>query len=118
MAALSIAWSNKVAEVQITTLIELLMIQAVKLESVPSDGDTSSQKNLQKMLNPICLRCLRANIVTTAHTANNNGRRYYNCTTTNFGFVGWCDDAIFHQVQTQFMLRLFEEKMNVMYLNV
>ncbi|XP_078175444.1 BAG family molecular chaperone regulator 1-like [Carex rostrata] len=43
----SISKGNKVAEVQITTLIELLMIQAVKLESIPSDGDTSSQKNLQ-----------------------------------------------------------------------
>jgi hypothetical protein len=37
-----------VAEVQITTLIELLMRHAVKLESIPAaGGDSSSQKNIQ-----------------------------------------------------------------------
>jgi hypothetical protein len=36
-----------VAEVQITTLIELLMRHAVKLETIPADGDSSSQKNIQ-----------------------------------------------------------------------
>ncbi|KAJ4792197.1 BAG family molecular chaperone regulator 2 [Rhynchospora pubera] len=43
----SISKGNKVAEVQITTLIELLMMQAVKLDSIPSEGDAPSQKNLQ-----------------------------------------------------------------------
>ncbi|XP_010909200.1 BAG family molecular chaperone regulator 1 [Elaeis guineensis] len=42
----SISNGNKVAEVQITTLIELLMRQAVKLDSIPTEGDASSQKNL------------------------------------------------------------------------
>lgn len=32
---------------QITTLIELLMRHAVKLESIPAVGDSSSQKNIQ-----------------------------------------------------------------------
>ncbi|RRT83623.1 hypothetical protein B296_00017175 [Ensete ventricosum] len=43
----SITERNKVAEVQITTLIELLMRQAVKLECIHTEGDASSQKNLQ-----------------------------------------------------------------------
>lgn len=43
----SITERNKVAEVQITTLIELLMRQAVKLDSIHTEGDASSQKNLQ-----------------------------------------------------------------------
>lgn len=43
----SVSGGSKVAEVQITTLIELLMRHAVKLESIPAEADTSSQKNLQ-----------------------------------------------------------------------
>ena len=43
----SISGGSKVAEVQITTLIELLMRHAVKLESIRADGDSSSQKNIQ-----------------------------------------------------------------------
>ena len=43
----SISRGNKVAEVQITTLIELLMRHAVKLESIPAVGDSSSQRNIQ-----------------------------------------------------------------------
>jgi hypothetical protein len=43
----SISRGNKVPEVQITTLIELLMRHAVKLESIPAAGDSSSQKNIQ-----------------------------------------------------------------------
>jgi hypothetical protein len=39
-----------VAEVQITTLIELLMRHAVKLETIPADGGSSSQKNIQVQL--------------------------------------------------------------------
>ncbi|CAL9210619.1 unnamed protein product [Musa hybrid cultivar] len=38
---------NKVAEVQITTLIELLMRQAIRLDSISAEGDASSQRNLQ-----------------------------------------------------------------------
>lgn len=34
-------------EVQITTLIEMLMRQAIKLESISAEGDASVQKNLQ-----------------------------------------------------------------------
>ncbi|XP_042507444.1 BAG family molecular chaperone regulator 2-like [Macadamia integrifolia] len=43
----SIANGNKVPEVQITTLIEMLMRQAIKLDSIPAEGDVSAQKNLQ-----------------------------------------------------------------------
>nr|CAB3488300.1 unnamed protein product [Digitaria exilis] len=43
----SISRGNKVAEVQITTLIELLMRHAVKLESITAVGDSSSQRNIQ-----------------------------------------------------------------------
>ncbi|XP_043700087.1 BAG family molecular chaperone regulator 3-like [Telopea speciosissima] len=43
----SIANGIKVPEVQITTLIEMLMRQAIKLDSIPTEGDTSAQKNLQ-----------------------------------------------------------------------
>lgn len=38
---------NNVAEVQITTLIELLMRQAIRLDSISAEGDASSQRNLQ-----------------------------------------------------------------------
>ena len=42
------------AEVQITTLIELLMRHAVKLESIPAaGGDSSSQKNIQVHLSAL-----------------------------------------------------------------
>ncbi|KAL0300570.1 UNVERIFIED_CONTAM: BAG family molecular chaperone regulator 2 [Sesamum radiatum] len=40
----SIANGNKVAEVQITTLIEMLMRQAVKLDSIPAEGDACAAK--------------------------------------------------------------------------
>ncbi|KAJ4977371.1 hypothetical protein NE237_002477 [Protea cynaroides] len=43
----SIGNGTKVAEVQITTLIEMLMRQAIKLDSIPTEGDVSAQKNLQ-----------------------------------------------------------------------
>ncbi|CAK9142842.1 unnamed protein product [Ilex paraguariensis] len=43
----SIGEGNKVAEVQITTLIEMLMRQAVKLSSISTEGDSCAQKNLQ-----------------------------------------------------------------------
>ncbi|KAM0872262.1 hypothetical protein ACQ4PT_038842 [Festuca glaucescens] len=53
----SISGGTKVAEVQITTLIELLMRHAVKLESVPADGD-SSQKNIQAKRVQKCVEAL------------------------------------------------------------
>lgn len=37
----------KVSEVQITTLIEMLMRHAIKLDNIPAEGDASAQKNLQ-----------------------------------------------------------------------
>ncbi|KAK4421056.1 BAG family molecular chaperone regulator 2 [Sesamum alatum] len=41
----SIANGNKVAELQITTLIEMLMRQAVKLDSIPTEGDACAKKD-------------------------------------------------------------------------
>ncbi|XP_062094591.1 BAG family molecular chaperone regulator 1-like isoform X2 [Humulus lupulus] len=43
----SISSGIKVPELQITTLIEMLMRQAIKLDNIPAQGDTSAQKNLQ-----------------------------------------------------------------------
>ncbi|XVF68370.1 hypothetical protein PTKIN_Ptkin10aG0200000 [Pterospermum kingtungense] len=43
----SISNGAKVAEVQITTLIEMLMRQAIKLDNVAAEGDALTQKNLQ-----------------------------------------------------------------------
>ncbi|XP_030468579.2 BAG family molecular chaperone regulator 2-like [Syzygium oleosum] len=43
----SIAKGNKVPEVQITTLIEMLMRQAIKLDGISTEGDTAPLKNLQ-----------------------------------------------------------------------
>ncbi|KAJ4824242.1 hypothetical protein Tsubulata_018063 [Turnera subulata] len=43
----SISKGTKVAEVQITTLTEMLMRQAVKLDSISAEGDASTQKILQ-----------------------------------------------------------------------
>ncbi|RDX96654.1 BAG family molecular chaperone regulator 2, partial [Mucuna pruriens] len=43
----SISNGVKVPEVQITTLIEMLMRQAIKLESICAEGDAAAQKNLQ-----------------------------------------------------------------------
>ncbi|KAJ4981057.1 hypothetical protein NE237_031894 [Protea cynaroides] len=43
----SIAKGSTVPEVQMTTLIEMLMRQAIKLDSIPTDGDLSAQKSLQ-----------------------------------------------------------------------
>ncbi|XP_052179298.1 BAG family molecular chaperone regulator 2-like [Diospyros lotus] len=54
----SIATGNKVAEVQITTLIEMLMRLAVKLDSIPAEGDASLQKNLQGMRVQKCVETL------------------------------------------------------------
>lgn len=43
----SIENGNKVAEVQMTTLVELLMRQAVKLDAITAQGDSSTEKMLQ-----------------------------------------------------------------------
>ncbi|KAL9456361.1 hypothetical protein AB3S75_005563 [Citrus x aurantiifolia] len=43
----SISNGVKVPEVQITTLIEMLMRQAIKLDSISAEGDASAQKKLQ-----------------------------------------------------------------------
>lgn len=43
----SISNGKKVAEVQITTLIELLMRLAIKLDSIPAEGDASLLKVIQ-----------------------------------------------------------------------
>ncbi|WJZ96854.1 hypothetical protein VitviT2T_015501 [Vitis vinifera] len=43
----SISNGTKVPEVQITTLIEMLMRQAIKLDGIAAEGDASAQKNLQ-----------------------------------------------------------------------
>ncbi|CAA3033122.1 BAG family molecular chaperone regulator 2-like [Olea europaea var. sylvestris] len=43
----SIAIGNKVAELQITTLTEMLMRQAVKLDSISTEGDACALKDFQ-----------------------------------------------------------------------
>lgn len=37
----------KVPEIQITTLIEMLMRQAIKLDNISAEGDVYAQKHLQ-----------------------------------------------------------------------
>ncbi|XP_039113883.1 BAG family molecular chaperone regulator 1-like [Dioscorea cayenensis subsp. rotundata] len=54
----SISSGNKVPEVQITTLIELLMRQAVKLDNMTTEGDTASQKNIQAKRVQKCVETL------------------------------------------------------------
>ncbi|KAJ8470386.1 hypothetical protein OPV22_024729 [Ensete ventricosum] len=54
----SIKNGNKVTEVQITTLIELLMRQAVRLDSISAEGDASSQRNLQAKRVQKCVETL------------------------------------------------------------
>ncbi|XVE67531.1 hypothetical protein DITRI_Ditri08aG0168400 [Diplodiscus trichospermus] len=43
----SISNGVRVAEVQITTLIEMLMRQAIKLDNIAAEGDALTQKNLE-----------------------------------------------------------------------
>ncbi|KAG8043515.1 hypothetical protein GUJ93_ZPchr0458g22495 [Zizania palustris] len=55
----SISRGSKAAEVQITTLIELLMRLAVKLESIhAAEGDSSSRKNIQAKRVQKCVETL------------------------------------------------------------
>ncbi|KAJ3693576.1 hypothetical protein LUZ60_009056 [Juncus effusus] len=66
----SIAKGKKVAEVQITTLIELFMMQAVKLESIPSEGNSSLQKNLQAKRVQKCVETLDVLKISNARLHN------------------------------------------------
>ncbi|PIN22436.1 BCL2-associated athanogene-like protein [Handroanthus impetiginosus] len=54
----SIANGNKVAEVQITTLIEMLMRQAVKLDSIQADREACAKKDLQSKKVQKCVETL------------------------------------------------------------
>ncbi|XP_019169022.1 PREDICTED: BAG family molecular chaperone regulator 2-like [Ipomoea nil] len=54
----SIGNGNKVAELQITTLIEMLMAQAVKLDNVHAEGDACAHKNLQSERVKKCVESL------------------------------------------------------------
>ncbi|RZC45867.1 hypothetical protein C5167_038819 [Papaver somniferum] len=54
----SVSNGIKVAEVQITTLTEMLMRQAIKLDSIATEGDTSTHKNLQSKRVQKCVEAL------------------------------------------------------------
>ncbi|XP_004294033.1 PREDICTED: BAG family molecular chaperone regulator 3-like [Fragaria vesca subsp. vesca] len=54
----SISNGVKVAEVQITTLIEMLMRLAIKLDNVSAEGDASAQKSLQSKRVQKCVETL------------------------------------------------------------
>ncbi|KAL0914439.1 hypothetical protein M5K25_014785 [Dendrobium thyrsiflorum] len=56
----SISSRKKVPELQITTLIELLMRQAVKLDGIVAEGDTSFQKKLLAKRVQKCVEALDA----------------------------------------------------------
>ncbi|MED6120378.1 hypothetical protein PIB30_020392 [Stylosanthes scabra] len=56
----SISNGVKVPEVQISTLIEMLMRQAIKLESISTEGDVSAQKNVQGKRVQKCVETLDA----------------------------------------------------------
>ncbi|KAF5475082.1 hypothetical protein F2P56_006927 [Juglans regia] len=56
----SISNGVKVAEVQITTLTEMLMRQAIKLDMISTEGDASAQKNLQGKRVQKCVESLDA----------------------------------------------------------
>ncbi|KAG6642067.1 hypothetical protein CIPAW_09G117900 [Carya illinoinensis] len=56
----SISNGVKVAEVQITTLTEMLMRQAIKLDTISAEGDASVQKNLQGKRVQKCVESLDA----------------------------------------------------------
>ncbi|KAF3450352.1 hypothetical protein FNV43_RR06432 [Rhamnella rubrinervis] len=54
----SISNGVKVSEVQITTLIEMLMRQAIKLDSIPAEGDATAPKDLQSKRVQKCVETL------------------------------------------------------------
>ncbi|KAI3947857.1 hypothetical protein MKX01_034522 [Papaver californicum] len=62
----SVSNGIKVAEVQITTLTEMLMRQAIKLDSIVTEGDTSTHKNLQSKRVQKCVETLDALKVSNA----------------------------------------------------
>nr|XP_025880644.1 BAG family molecular chaperone regulator 1 isoform X2 [Oryza sativa Japonica Group] len=66
----SITRGSKVAEVQITTLIELLMRLAVKLDSIHAEGDSSSQKNIQAKRVQKCVETLDVLKISNARLQN------------------------------------------------
>ncbi|XP_050370504.1 BAG family molecular chaperone regulator 2-like [Argentina anserina] len=62
----SISNGIKVAEVQITTLIEMLMRQAIKLDNISAEGDVSAQKSLQGKRVQKCVETLDAMKISNA----------------------------------------------------
>ncbi|XVE48494.1 hypothetical protein DITRI_Ditri01bG0006200 [Diplodiscus trichospermus] len=56
----SISNGVKVPEVQITTLIEMLMRQAIKLDGIDAEGDAFAQKNLQSKRVQKCVETVEA----------------------------------------------------------
>ncbi|XP_002531057.3 BAG family molecular chaperone regulator 3 [Ricinus communis] len=54
----SISNGTKVPEVQITTLVEMLMRQAIKLDSIAAEGDATSLKSLQAKRVQKCVETL------------------------------------------------------------
>ncbi|KGN65887.1 BAG family molecular chaperone regulator 3 [Cucumis sativus] len=68
VAAMEESISNgiKVPEIQITTLIEMLMMQAIKLDSIVAEGDASTQKILQGKRVQKCVEMLDVLKVTNA----------------------------------------------------
>ncbi|XP_038895692.1 BAG family molecular chaperone regulator 3-like [Benincasa hispida] len=62
----SISNGIKVPDIQITTLIEMLMMQAVKLDNIVAEGDASTQKILQGKRVQKCVEILDVLKVTNA----------------------------------------------------
>lgn len=62
----SIGNGNKVAEVQITTLIEMLMRQAVNLDSISAEGDACDKKILQGKRIQKCVETLDVLLISNA----------------------------------------------------
>ncbi|XWS55372.1 hypothetical protein CRYUN_Cryun10bG0168800 [Craigia yunnanensis] len=54
----SISKEAKVPEFQFTTLIEILMRQAIKLDNIAAEGDAFAQKNLQGKRVQKCVKTL------------------------------------------------------------
>ncbi|XP_022139854.1 BAG family molecular chaperone regulator 3-like [Momordica charantia] len=62
----SISSGVKVPEIQISTLIEMLMMQAIKLDNIVAEGDASTQKLLQGKRVQKCVEMLDVLKVTNA----------------------------------------------------
>ncbi|KAL1335658.1 hypothetical protein AAHE18_10G004600 [Arachis hypogaea] len=54
----SISNGDTVPEIQISTLIEMLMRQAIKLKSISTEGDVSAQKSVQEKKVQKCVETL------------------------------------------------------------